>query len=65
MKWPWQKHARTRIPSSPVLYLFPDTNFFMQCQPPEQLDWSNYAAYQEVQVLVSRPVQKDVDRLKN
>lgn len=65
MKWPWKKQTRVQIPNQSVLYLFPDTNFFMQCKPPEQLDWSTYSADLEVILLVSRPIQKEVDRMKN
>lgn len=65
MKWPWRNQTRTEIPQPSVLYLFPDTNFFMQCKPPEQLDWTMYSTYPEVHLLVCRPVQKEVDRLKN
>lgn len=48
-----------------VLHLFVDTNLFMQCHPLEQLDWSPWRAYEEVRLIVSRPVLREIDRLKN
>ena len=48
-----------------TLYLFPDTNVFIQCKPLEQLDWSEWQHYSEVRLLVSRPVQREIDDQKN
>lgn len=44
-----------------VLYLFPDTNLFFQCQALEQLDWGLWKDFDEVHLIVSRPVQVEVD----
>ena len=30
-----------------TLYLFPDTNLFIQCRPLEQLDWSEWEEFEE------------------
>ncbi len=44
-----------------VLYLFPDTNLFFQCRPLEQLDWNLWKDFDEVHLIVSRPVQVELD----
>lgn len=46
------------------IYLFPDTNLFVQCRPLDQLDWSEWGAYDEVHLLVCRPVQAEIDKQK-
>ena len=48
-----------------VLHFFVDTNLFIQCRPLEQLDWSPWRTYEEVRLIVSRPVLREIDRLKN
>ena len=48
-----------------TLYLFPDTNLFIQCRPWEQLDWSEWAEFAEVHLIVCRPVQREIDNQKN
>lgn len=44
--------------------LFPDTNLFIQCHPLEALDWSLISTAPEIELLVSRPVQAEIDRQK-
>ena len=51
--------------SERTLYLFPDTNVFIQCKPLEQLDWSEWQDFSEIHLLVSRPVQREIDDQKN
>ena len=48
-----------------ILYLFPDTNVFIQCRPLDQLDWSEWREFSEIHLLVSRPVQREIDNQKN
>jgi hypothetical protein len=48
-----------------VLYFFPDTNVFVQCHPLGQLDWSAWKTFDEVHLIVSRPVQSEIDKQKN
>ena len=48
-----------------VLYLFPDTNVFIQCRPLKDLDWSKWADFDEVHLLVCRMVQREIDHQKN
>ena len=48
-----------------TLYLFPDTNLFIQCKPLEELDWSEWQNFSEVHLLVSHPVQWEIDDQKN
>jgi PIN domain len=48
-----------------VAYLFLDTNVFVQCRPLEQLDWSSWREFDEVHLIVSRPVQSEIDNQKN
>jgi len=46
------------------VFLFPDTNLFIQCKPLRELDWSAWAEFDEVELIVSRPVQAEIDRQK-
>ena len=48
-----------------TLYLFPDTNLFIQCRLLEQLDWSEWADFEEVRLIVCRPVQREIDNQQN
>ncbi len=48
-----------------ILYLFPDTNLFIQCKSLEQLDWSAFGSAEEIHLIVSRPVHKEIDYRKN
>lgn len=50
---------------SSILYLFADTNLFIQCRALAELDWSPWASFDEVNVIVSRPVQREVDYRNN
>lgn len=47
------------------LYLFPDTNLFIQCKPLPEIDWSVFDEFDEVELIVSRPVQREIDNQKN
>jgi hypothetical protein len=48
-----------------ILHLFSDTNLLIQCRPLEELDWGQWNEFDEVHVIVSRPVQKEIDKHKN
>ena len=48
-----------------TLYVFPDTNLFIQCHPLEQLNWAELGAYDEIRLIVCRTVQREIDRNKN
>ena len=48
-----------------IIYLLPDTNLFIQCRPLEELDWSAWKEFDEVRLIVSRPVQREIDNQKN
>ena len=50
---------------SRILHLFADTNLFIQCRALAELDWSAWASFDEVHVIVSRPVQREIDYRKN
>ena len=43
------------------LYLFPDTNLFIQCKDLQELDWSEWEDFEEVHLIVCRPVQREID----
>ncbi len=47
------------------IYLFVDTNVFIQCLPLEQINWSAWSTFDEVHVIVCRPVQREIDKQKN
>ena len=48
-----------------VLYYFVDTNLFIQCHSLENLDWSPLCNFEEVRLIVSSPVLREIDHLKN
>jgi len=48
-----------------ILYLFPDTNLFVQCRPLDELDWASWQQFEEVHLIVTRPVQSELDRQKS
>ena len=48
-----------------TLILFPDTNLFIQCKSLEEIDWSEWSEFSEVQLLVCRPVTREIDDQKN
>ena len=50
--------------SDNILYLFPDTNVFIQCRPLHQVDWSEWGEFSEIHLIVSRPVQREIDNQK-
>ena len=43
------------------LYLFPDTNLFIQCRELRELGWSEWDSFDEVHLIVCRPVQNEID----
>ena len=47
-----------------TLYYFVDTNLFIQCHSLEQLDWAPWHGFEEVRLIVSSPVLREIDRLK-
>ena len=51
--------------SASTVNYFVDSNLFFQCRPLEQLDWTPWAAFEEVRLIVSRPVQREIDYRKN
>ena len=51
--------------SGSVVYLFVDTNLLVQCRPLEELDWSAWNEFDEVRLIVSKPVQREIDYRKN
>ena len=48
-----------------ILYLFPDTNLFIQCSPLPEIVWTRWDDFDEVRLLVCRPVQREIDNQKN
>ena len=50
--------------SENILYLFPDTNLFIQCKPLAELDWSVWSEFEEVHLIVCRPVTREIDNQK-
>lgn len=49
---------------SSKLYLFPDTNIFLQCIPLAQVNFSEITHCEEVFVIITRPIQQEIDRQK-
>ncbi len=51
--------------SAKKVYLFADTNLFIQCPPIETLPWSDLNEFDEIELIVTSPVIKEVDNQKN
>ncbi len=47
------------------LYCFPDTNLFIQCKSLDVLDWSVLGDFDAIDLIVTRPVQKEIDAHKS
>lgn len=47
-----------------ILTLFPDTNIFIQCKSLSEIDWSVLGDFDQVDLVVTRPVQVEIDRQK-
>src|SRR3546814_18212554 len=47
-----------------ALYVFPDTNVFVQCQSLEELAWSDLGTFDLIVLLLSSPVIGEIDRQK-
>lgn len=57
----------TRGSTMKILYLFPDTNLFIQCRALNELDWSSLREsdeIDEIHLIVCRDVQREIDRQK-
>ena len=48
-----------------TLQYFVDANLFLQCRPLEELVWSDLDEFEEVHLIVSSPVLREIDNLKN
>ena len=44
---------------------FVDSNFFLQCKKYNQLDWSEITNDKDITIIITRPVQIEIDKLKN
>lgn len=44
--------------------LVADTNLFIQCRDLKELPWDQLGEYDEIKLVVTRPVQKEIDRQK-
>ena len=49
----------------PDLYLFADTNLFLQCKVLQEIDWSQLGTFHHIEVVVCRTVQLEIDALKD
>lgn len=45
-------------------WVAPDSNFFLHCRQPEELDWSQVTTADEVVLIPMRTVQREIDNLK-
>ena len=43
------------------LFLFPDTNLFLECHTLKDIDWSTLGDYDEINLLLSKPVLDEID----
>ena len=49
----------------PTLYLFADSNLFLHYKPLNQIDWSTLSDFDDIEVVVCRTVQREIDALKD
>ena len=47
------------------LHLFPDSNIFLHYKPIPEFDWSKYDRFDEIDIIVCRTVQREIDNLKD
>ena len=47
------------------MVFFIDTNFFLHCKKYDQLNWSAITSDEEITIIITRPVQIEIDKLKN
>ena len=50
--------------SKNILYLFPDTNFFIHYKNPNELSWTDIGEFEEIRLIVTMPVLTEIDELK-
>jgi hypothetical protein len=48
-----------------ALYLFADTNVFLQCKPVQELKWDAFGTWERIELVITRPVQTEIDALKD
>lgn len=48
-----------------ILYLFADTNVFLQCKPLRELKWEAFGSWERIELVITRPVQAEIDSLKD
>mgnify|MGYP003641559489 CR=1 FL=1 len=48
-----------------VLRLIADTNLFLQCKSLAEIDWASVGPFDEFHIIVTSPIQKEIDRHKN
>ena len=53
------------IVSTSTVNYFVDTNLFLQCRSLEQFDWTQWESFEEVRLIVSNPVLREIDHLKS
>lgn len=47
-----------------TVFLFPDTNAFLQCLPLDQVKWDLVGKFDEVELVLTRTIQKEIDSFK-
>ena len=50
--------------SKNILYLFPDTNFFIHYKNPNELSWTDIGEFEEIRLIITMPVLTEIDELK-
>jgi hypothetical protein len=47
------------------LTVIPDTNLFVQCRPLQELDWRALGAFDDFEIVATKPTQREIDKHKN
>lgn len=53
------------VVTTKTLYFLPDTNLFIQCRQLKDLDWTVWKGYDAIDLLVTPPVQREIDKQKS
>ncbi len=57
--------TKSRRTESDILYLIPDTNFFIQCRALNEILWCELGSFNEVHLIICLPVIREIDKNKS
>ena len=57
--------TKSRHTESEILYLIPDTNFFIQCRALDEIRWCEFGSFNEIHLIICLPVIREIDKNKS